>query len=68
MKKRLLLLAMILFLAASCGKKGSDPVEVLTNVYQNHRDLGSYTADMTINLNIGSDDGSFPRALPLSVQ
>lgn len=48
----------ILLLAASCGKKGNDPVEILTNVYQNQKDLSSYTADMTIDVNFGTGDGS----------
>ena len=56
MKKRILLIVTMLFLIVSCGKKGSDPVDVLKNLYQNHKDLSSYTTDMTINVRIGTED------------
>ena len=58
MKKRILLFIMMLFLIVSCGKKGADPAEVLKNVYQNHKDLSSYTTDLTLNVNVGAGDDS----------
>ena len=68
MKKRILLIAMMLLLIVSCGKKGDDPVDVLKNVYQNHKDLSSYTADMTSTADaprLAEDGATQPRSSPI---